>query len=401
MVPKKDSILLLNNNIKDNLDFESIIIKKIDFYKEIIQKTLLYIQKNKMFDILVVNDITISMNKLTELNNKLNEIKIIDKNNSEFIISTLQSINNELSLFFKNYGTENLNDLLFICFGNDFIFKNEIQQNKKFKIDLLQKYFHPTGYKIINRKDLFKNKGKVLNTNDTEINEKTENFDCFDEVINFKTFHLKVYGIKIFIHHKESNKTLLIYGITKDIFIPFLNNPFINEIQKSLLENLPKNSDFDLSCFQNFLDSLLLKDYLININFTSIFNKYYGYLNQLNILKQKQLSQVIKEFIMDDIFYKRITLIQLLIFSNNFENEYLAYLLYDLLSNDSNNNSINTQEQTILYESLPWFLKGKFLQCSKNMIQYTNDFTNFDLNKITLEQQICLTAYWVKRKKRK
>jgi hypothetical protein len=263
MLPKNNSIFLLNDNIKNNLDFESVIIKKIEIFKEIIQKSLLYIQKNKFYEILGVNELIFCIDKLMELTNKLNEIKIMDKNNEEFIISTLQYINNELSLFFKNYGTENLNDLFIICFGNNLILKND-NKNKKYKIELLLKYFHPTGYKILNKKEIIKNKFKNLNINvEKEINEKTENFDCFDADISFKTFHLKVYGIKLFIQHEKSNKIFIIYGFTDPVLLPILNNPFINEIQKTVLLNIPKNTDFDRESFQLFLESLFLKDYFM------------------------------------------------------------------------------------------------------------------------------------------
>ena len=67
----------------------------------------------------------------------------------------------------------------------------------------------------------------------------------------------------------------------------------------------------------------------------------------------------------------------------------MAYLLYDLLSNDSNGN-IDTQEQTMLFDSFPWPLKQCFKQAMKKTIQYTNELSNFDINKIPLEQQICL-----------
>jgi len=88
-------------------------------------------------------------------------------------------------------------------------------------------------------------------------------------------------------------------------------------------------------------------------------------------------------------YVKRHTLINLLIFSSNYENQYLTYLLYDLLSNDTNG-TIDTQEQTILFDSFPWSIKQFFKQAMKKTIQYTNELSNFDLNKIPLEQQICL-----------
>ena len=84
-----------------------------------------------------------------------------------------------------------------------------------------------------------------------------------------------------------------------------------------------------------------------------------------------------------------LLLIQLLIKSNENEFQYLAYLLYDLLSNENNGN-VDTLEQTLLYDSLPWNIKKYFRNAMKQTIQYTNNLYNFDNNKIPLEQQICL-----------
>ena len=73
-----------------------------------------------------------------------------------------------------------------------------------------------------------------------------------------------------------------------------------------------------------------------------IYNKFAGSSTQNNLLKQKQISQAVKEFISDDMYNKRNTLMNLLVRSCHYENQYLAYLLYDLLSNDLNGN-VDTQ----------------------------------------------------------
>lgn len=132
-----------------------------------------------------------------------------------------------------------------------------------------------------------------------------------------------------------------------------------------------------------------MKDYLICENSTDIYGKFAGYLSKINSLKQKTIAQNVKDFISDDMFSKRFTLIYLLINSDNYENQYLAYLLYDLLSNDTNGN-IDTQEQTALFDSFPWDIKQCFRNAMKKTVQYTNELSNFDINKIPLEQQICL-----------
>jgi ATP-dependent Lon protease len=79
----------------------------------------------------------------------------------------------------------------------------------------------------------------------------------------------------------------------------------------------------------------------------------------------------------------------LLVKIDKYDNQYLAYLLYDLLSNDTNG-TIDTQEQTILFDSFPWSIKQYFKDAMKSTVQYTNDLSNFDIQKIPLEQQICL-----------
>ena len=49
-----------------------------------------------------------------------------------------QIINNELSIIFKNYGTDSLDDLLQMCFGGNV--KLASNNEEQLKLDLLKKY---------------------------------------------------------------------------------------------------------------------------------------------------------------------------------------------------------------------------------------------------------------------
>ena len=364
---------------KKTQDVLLLVEKKIDFYKDIIQKTIIHIQKNKIYDILGISDISNCIEKLIELNHKIEEIITLKNISTDSIINSLQYINNELSSLFKNYGTESLDDLLLICFGNN----NKIitDESELFKFELLNKYFHPTSYKVIIKKEESKKKD--------DIDEQLPNLHCSDVVSCFKQFHMKVYGIKIAVYSSNLKKSLLIYGILDDVIIQLLNNKFINNKLNSIKENMPNDTGFESVSFEKYISSLTLKDFLINDNENDFYNKFAGISTQNNFIKQKQISLVVKEFISDDLYNKRNTLITLLIRSYYYENQYLAYLLYDLLSNDSNGN-IDTQEQTILFDSFPWSIRQSFKQAMKNTVQYTNELSNFDINKIPLEQQICL-----------
>ena len=367
-------------NHKTTTDVLPLVEKKIDFFKDVIQKTIIHVQKNKFLDILGISDVNTCIERLGDLSKKIQEVSEI-KTNTDLLINNLQQINNELSSLLKSYGTDSLDDLLLICFGNNSkIITEDIQYDK---FELLKKYFHPTSYKVINKKDDNKQNKK------DDIVDDTVNLTCCDVVSSYKQFHMKVYGIKLIIHNSILKKSLVIFGIVDDIVIEFLNNKYVTNKQKNIIENLPQDDDFKSDSFQKFLSSLILKDYLIYENEHDIYSKYAGYISQCNNLKQKQISHTVKEFITDDMFNKRNTLIQLLIRSSNYENQYLAYLLYDLLSNDSNGN-VDTQEQTILFDSFPWPMKQFFKQAMKKTIQYTNELSNFDINKIPIEQQICL-----------
>jgi ATP-dependent Lon protease len=372
--------------LKNSQDIYNLVEKKINFFQDVIQKTILNSQKNKMLDILGISDITTCTNTLNSISEKMRELcENMKSIQTDTIVNKLQILNNELSGLLKNYGTDSFEDLLSICFGNNASIA--INEEDSSKYELLKKYFHPTQYKVINLKKTDSDKSKTTFMDDF-VTEKTKNLDCTDMALNSKHFHLRVYGIKVYVYHSGFNKHLLIYGIVDDVMIEFLNNKYINKKIDGVKIIKPNDDDFKGECFNTFLSALTLKDYLINSP-QDIINKYFGILTQHKLLKQKSLPQMVKEFILTDLYAKRGIIMQLLINSTEYDNKYLAYLLYDLLSNDANG-TVDTVEQTILFDSFPWSMKQYFRDAMKKTIQYTNELSNFDVNKIPLEQQICL-----------
>ena len=366
-------------------DMTSLIHKKVHFFQDVIQKTFLYVHKNKTLDILGISDVNNCINTLFLLNKQLKDLLLSLENSSDvasdYIINELQNINNELSILFKSYGTDSLDDLLSICFGNNTVDMKTISETDILKLELLKKYVHPISYKIIVPK-------KENKLTDGSLNENSKNLDCIN-IPNFtKSFHLKVHGVQIVIHHTSQNKSLIINGVVDDISVDILNNSFINHKLRELFVNLPKEEEFNNEGFTRFISCLSLKDFLI-YNSNDFYSKYIGYYTNIKTLKCKNISQTLKEFLANDLYLKRILIIQLLIFNSSLENQYLAYLLYDILSNDVNGN-VDTQEQIIMFDSFPWLVKQYFKEAMQKTIQYTNELTNFDVNKIPTEQQICL-----------
>ena len=392
-----------SKKIKNSTFNIKLIEEKIKTFQDIIQNTIISSQKYKILDILTANEINICIQNLENIFNNLNILsnKInlsISENispNIDDILNNLQNINNELSSIIKNYGTNNLNDLLLICLGSDFINKYLDDNIHRDKFILMTKYVHPINYKVIQWKNIDNkktNKDNVLQKNkiieDCAIVEHANTFDCFDLARTKRNFQARVYGIKLCIQDKTQKLTLIISAVVDDILLDCINNYFISNMLKEIEENKPIDKDFQELSWTKFIQSLTLKQLFI-YNKNEIYEKYIGYINQTNLIKRKTINQVVKEFLGNELFYQRTTLIQLLIKSYEPDFQYLAYLLYDLLSNDNNNN-IDTQEQTLLFDSLPWTVKKYFRDSMKQTIEYTNNLANFDNNKIPIEQQICL-----------
>jgi len=376
---------------------------QIHYFQDLIQKTIISIQKYKYFDILGPNELNSGIHKLEKIYKTLsNNIEILNNNNNpniDIITYNIDNIRNELNSIFKSYGTDNMHDLLNVVFGDDYL--NTINWDIE-KYSLIEKYFHPINFKTINWKtDRTNNSDEIIEKNriieDKLIVETSNNLECFDLCRTNDNFHIKVYGIKIAIHSEKHKKTLIVAGLIDDLLISCINNHFItNKITQLFIEynniNIDSSSNnceyVNDKIIDRYIDSLTLKDFLVYSS-DELIKKCQNHINQLLLIKQKNISEAVTDFMNTDLYSKRTTIIQLLLKSDEHEFEYLAYLLYDLLSNDNNGN-IDTTEQTILFDALPWKVKIFFKEAMKQTIKYTNNLSNIDNSKIPLEQQICL-----------
>ena len=282
--------------------------------------------------------------------------------------------------------------MICVVFGKDFSENINKVDHKIYRT--IRKFVHPIGYKLMSwskeHNPTTKNNKLAKNriVEDFMIVETAKNLDCFDLARTSRSFQTKVYGIKVAVHNPLKKKTLIICGIVDDILLECINDIYLTKSLKELRENIPNDPIFTDQPFEKFVKSLTIKELIIYSN-TELYQKYTGYINQTNLIKQKTISQIVKEFLNGELYSQRTMLIQLLI-KKNHEFQYLAYLLYDLLSNENNNGNIDTVEQTILFDSLPWGVKAQFRNAMKTTIKYTKDLSNYEINNIPIEQQICL-----------
>ena len=103
---------------KKNYDLDKNIVELIDhklnFYTNLCQKTLIHVEKNKLQDIMGVSELNQCVDYLTKINNKILLIKhSVDNNcNKEYLLTELQSLNNEFASLIKKYGANDLYDLI-------------------------------------------------------------------------------------------------------------------------------------------------------------------------------------------------------------------------------------------------------------------------------------------------
>ena len=369
-----------------NSDLVEIITKKIGYFKKLINKTLIYTQLYKTHNVLSTNDLNVCYNSIEEINNLLETINIY---NTDSAFDKLQNINDAFSNIFKNYGTQHLEDIITICLGNQYL---NTLIGKKF--ELFKEFFHPVSYKNLKWKDnndddndkkLILQKNKIIE--DFMIVDNSDTLDCFDLSRTSNNFILKTMGVKICFQCKQSQRTLIVNGIVDNIFISSIDNDFIETTIVTLSNikgSLEQNQQID---YERYVNCLTLKELFI-YDSNELLHKFNGFINSINIIKKKEVSHLVKEFLASDLYEQRKQLIFMLIKSDDTEIQYLSYLLYDLLSND-NNNSIDTLGQTILYDSLPWNIKKYFKEAMKYTLNYTNKLSYSEKN-IPLEQQICL-----------
>jgi len=380
---------------KKTLSFKKTM-EKVNYFYNVISDTIIWIEKYKTYDIINSSDLNVSIQNLENIYKDLILINTnlnTSKKSSEQIVSKLQKINDEISMIFKSFGTKNIEYILNICYGNNYL-KNIINDSNYSKFELILKYAHPVSYKVMQ----WKNKPKKINNNEKILKNKIiedfmiieigQNLDCYDLCRTTNNFYTKVFGVKIVFQNPEKKNTIIINAIIDEILLTCLKNDYIEQRQQECLLNAPKDPEFKNNNFISFINHLSIKEWII-YNHNELYNRFVGYNNQAHLIKQKTISQVVKEFINNDLFNQRKTLTILLLQKDDNEFQYLAYLLYDLLSNENNGN-IDTFEQTLLFDSLSWEIKKSFRYAMKNTIKYTKNLSSFDNSKIPIEQQICL-----------
>jgi ATP-dependent Lon protease len=382
----------MNTKIKEIKDY---LITKNSYISKIISNTSYSINIIKSHCIFSNNDILTTNATLTNLFNNSHTINknindLIDINNTDNILNELQNIVNKLSSIIKDYGTINIEDMLYICFGNDdqlLKFNDDILLSK---YDLINKYISPIGYKIIN----WNSNITDLNFNNCYCNNKTsENItsieksnilECFIPENTFNSLYYDINGIQFVIHNNKLRKTIIINGILNEIPLECCNNKYISLRKNELLASCNKFTQKEKDLFLRIIKTLTIKELLIYGN-EDIYKKMIKINTEVKKLKNNNIEQNTKYFLGLEKKNQRELIINLLIYGEDSEVRYICKLLYDLIENN------NTSDSNYLFINLPHKIQEYFNENIKITTQHKQDIINkFNVNKISLEEQLYL-----------
>jgi len=390
--------ILQNSFVKEDeiSNFLQFVIRKTEKLKKIIKNTIFSINNYKKSEMFSNNDANICISKLNDLYIKITSEMALTEPltlNIHPHISKIQEWSDLLLKIISVYGTHSFDDVLNLFIGNDASLYVPSDKIMSEKYNLLSEYFHPIGYKVVPWQEIRAEHDSNPYCNNKQHDRKyhIETFphlECFDyeetAPITQSEFWKKIHGMRVILHNKDTKKTIIITGILDEVPLYIIDcNRYIQE----RVVELRKHATFT----DSMIDILTLKQYLtsgtrdLKTWFFSIET------NVTTNIKHKRIEKLIKEFYDMDILSQRTMILQLLLYDDaDCEIKYIAYLLYDLLAL-SQEDSIDSPKQKMIYSSFSWKLQTLFKDAMRQTIQFNQDMTIRVITPtISLEQQIFL-----------
>ena len=332
------------------------------------------------------------------MNDLHTKIKILLENQvDEKSIDSIQHIFDKLATMTSLFGSKNIDDIIYVIFGNSFkIFTAQdstLCELYESKYDLIKKYAVFNGYKNISSK--IKNALKLdihsLDKKGTNILiEDSNQLECYEPINHLSSFYYSICGIRIIIQNKNDKTTIVLNGTIEDIPVEWVHqNAFLNYKKQNIIDHFKKKQNICELLFDRLLQSLTIRDYLI-YGMSDIYEKYESVLKDAKYVKVTNIDTIVKNFKQMDTLNKRRYLTNLVLYNNDNEVQYIAYMLYDLISETrSSTETIDSAEQKIIFNSLSWKMRSYFKDAMRNTVQYSNAISSkYDSNKLTLEQQV-------------
>jgi ATP-dependent Lon protease len=347
--------------------------KVVDYYEDINNHIKKIMNRNensfqlKLISNYIYNSVNNELYKLIEKNNI-----IMDDSPIKNII-ILDKIKIELRNIIQKVGTELFNDIIYFYYSESNLKGHELLE----KIYILNKYFTPTKVCLYNKKTkVHEYDNNILKSNKTLLFSKIKkkNITLFEHIN----------GAIIYV--KYNKDILIITGyFNKDPLNIIRNINFLNKKYNKLLENI-ESLNIDKNFKYNYLEQISLRDLFI-LSVDDIIDKIHNeYLKIINY-KKNNISYIVKDFLNKNIKEQYDVIVLFLLIENN-EIQYMAYLLYDLINNESYLLKSQPLSEQI-FNNLHWSLQKNF-KSNITKIEDHNKNINFKVEEIPYEKRIHL-----------
>lgn len=391
-----------NKTSKSNSNLYEFYVNKLDYYRDVLSNVMVDLNVKVSNKYLTTNESISCVEECRKIYERINDCydflnsgTIVNMNGTEQTtylhdnVSKLQDINDLLNKVIRMYGCHNIEQLIIICFGNDYYtsLKKEALYNKQI---LLNKYFHPTSFKCFtwkndNRSPSYLVKNSIID--DNIIVDSAESIECFDLSRTVRYFKQKIHGIKVAYQNPDIKRTLIVTGyLDTNVDLKCINNIYIKNLVDSLRKSKSLDIDVKDEAYKNYVDMISFKECMI-YNIDELYKNFIGIRNQYELTKSKQLTHVINDFMNMEAYLQLKFIKNLIIHRHHSNAQYLCGLVFGLLNDDEGGN-VSTNIQTKIYESLPY-------ECQihlKSMLSSYKDNTSlnkkFNVNKIPYDQQI-------------
>lgn len=335
------------------------------------------------------------------VNDKINLIR-----NKFFIYyKKVQDLENKLYTIYSYIGASSLKKLLNCHINFDEIYESFSLEYKS-HFDLYNQIFIPISldYYYID-KNLDYQFLQVNNNNNKSnhisILQSFLTYKSDDEFLNDKQYLLKnkviipqfinipntsedIYISKICIPSKNLSSYICKGFFIKDSINIFRKHPLLQKKIDSLHKSQNSES-IEINFYNTFIFQMSLRDIVLK-DTNEIKDKIYDSYNELKKLKQKTISNLVKDFLMLNNIKKSETLTILLLNKNDTDSQYLAYLLFDMISQESSNNNQSSK----VFQNLHWSIQKIFKISLEEISKKNNKLLNITEDEIPYEKRIYL-----------
>ena len=372
LVKIKNYIHSILSNIQNNYDNNIISKEKYTEYIELISDI-----NNSVIDL---PQLPLTLHSLKEISTLSLQIQLTNILDNIYAICKKTGMINVSSILKLLCGIKWLNTIPDECF-NLIVFYDKYMST--FKVDIIDENMRDETEEIL---EIAKNEGF---TNPRELPFSTRSYPTIT-----KSFTEKIEGIKLYVPYyvprngsNNSQRFIKITGFFKkdSLNIAKREIPFIkkyNNVKLSLEHmNIPDTFKFP------FLEQMSLRDFISN-NENEILNKIKNNWGDLKRIKDKSLAQVVKEFTKSTLEKQRKIIIILLL-SESPEDQFLAHIVYDMISNDSS--LLKKQPMAdFIYKSMHWTIQKRFKLTSNIIDNEEKRIKDLSEDDIPIEKRISL-----------